>query len=29
MAQVFGEAGVDSEAAWRAVMGQLGGQLPK
>ena len=29
MAQVFDEAGVDSEAAWRAVMSQLGGQLPK
>jgi DNA-binding MarR family transcriptional regulator len=29
LAQVFEETGVASEAAWRAVMGQLGGQLPK
>lgn len=29
LAQVFERAGVDSESAWRAVMGQLVGQLPK
>jgi len=29
LAQVFEEVGMDSEGAWRAVMAQLGGQLPK
>ncbi len=29
LAQVFEGAGIDSEAAWRLVMGQLAGQLPK
>lgn len=29
LTQVFEQAGVDSESAWRAVMGQLVGQLPK
>ena len=29
LAQVFEQVGVDSESAWRAVMGQLVGQLPK
>jgi DNA-binding MarR family transcriptional regulator len=29
LAQVFEQTGVDGEAAWRSVMGQLVGQLPK
>ena len=29
LAQVFDGAGIDSEGAWRLVMGQLAGQLPK
>jgi DNA-binding MarR family transcriptional regulator len=29
LASVFEQAGVDSESAWRGVMGQLVGQLPK
>ncbi len=29
LATVFEQAGVDSESAWRLVMGELAGQLPK
>ena len=29
LAQVFEQAGADSETAWRSVMDKLGGQLPK